>query len=35
MTNSDSLLGRSRLYEKLTKEQLSALDRATVPAVSP
>ena len=33
MSNRNSLLGRSRPSEKLTREQLAALDKATVPPV--
>lgn len=35
MTNRNSLLGRSRPSEKLTRKEVSALDRATVPPVPP
>ena len=35
MTNRNSLLGRSRPSEKLTREQLAALDQVTAPPVSP
>ena len=31
MTNRNSLLGRSRPREKLTREEIAALDKATVP----
>ncbi len=33
MSNRNSLLGRSKASEKLTREQLAALDKATVPPV--
>ena len=33
MTNRNSLLGRSKPSEKLTREQLAALDKVTVPPV--
>ena len=33
MSNRNSLLGRSKASEKLTGEQLAALDKATVPPV--
>ena len=33
MTNRNSLLGRSKPSEKLTGEQLAALDKATAPPV--
>ena len=33
MSNRNSLLGRSKPSEKLTGEQLAALDKVTVPAV--
>ena len=35
MSNRNSLLGRSKPSEKLTREQLAALDKVTVPAVLP
>ena len=35
MSNRNSLLGRSKPSEKLTREQLSALDKVTVPPVPP
>ena len=35
MSNRNSLLGRSRLSEKLTREEVAALDKVTVPAVPP
>ena len=35
MTNRNSLLGRSRPREKLTREEIAALDEATVPPVPP
>ena len=35
MTNRNSLLGRSKPSEKLTGEELAALDRATAPPVPP
>ena len=35
MTNRNSLLGRSKPSEKLTGEQLAALDKVTAPPVSP
>ena len=33
MSNRNSLLGRSKPSEKLTREQLAALDKVTVPPV--
>ena len=33
MSNRNSLLGRSKPSEKLTGEELAALDKVTVPAV--
>ena len=35
MTNRNALLGRSRPREKLTREEIAALDEATVPPVPP
>ena len=35
MTNRNSLLGRSKPRDKLTREQLAALDKVTVPPVPP
>ena len=35
MTNRNSLLGRSKPSEKLTGEELAALDKVTVPPVPP
>ena len=35
MSNRNSLLGRSKPSEKLTGEELAALDKVTVPAVPP
>ena len=35
MTNRNSLLGRSRPREKLTREEIAALDKATVPPAPP
>ena len=35
MSNRNSLLGRSKPSEKLTGEELAALDKVTVPAVLP
>ena len=35
MSNRNSLLGRSRPREKLTGEELAALDKVTVPPVPP
>ena len=35
MTNRNSLLGRSKPNEKLTGEELAALDKVTVPPVPP
>ena len=35
MTNRNSLLGRSKPRERLTKEEIAALDRATVPPAPP
>ena len=35
MTNRNSLLGRSRPSEKLTREEIAALDKMTVPPVPP
>ena len=35
MTNRNSLLGRSKPSEKLTGEQLTALDKVAAPPVSP
>ena len=35
MTNRNRLLGRSRPSEKLTREEIAALDKMTVPPVSP
>ena len=35
MTNKTSLLGRSRPRERLTREEIAALDGATVPPVPP
>ena len=35
MTNRNSLLGRSRPRERLTREEIAALDEATVPPVPP
>ena len=33
MSNRNSLLGRSKASEKLTREEVAALDKATVPPV--
>ena len=35
MTNRNSLLGRSKPREKLTREEIAALDEVTVPPVPP
>ena len=35
MTNRNSLLGRSKAREKLTREELAALDKVTAPPVPP
>ena len=35
MTNRNLLLGRSKPSEKLTREEIAALDQATVPPASP
>ena len=35
MTNRNLLLGRSKPSEKLTREEIAALDKATVPPASP
>ena len=35
MTNRNLLLGRSKPSEKLTREEIAALDKATVPPVPP
>ena len=35
MTNRNSLLGRSKPSEKLTGEEVAALDKVTVPPVPP
>ena len=35
MTNRNLLLGRSKPSEKLTKDEISALDKVTVPPVPP
>ena len=35
MTNRNSLLGRSKPREKLTREEIAALDEATVPPAPP
>ena len=35
MSNRNSLLGRSKPSEKLTREELSALDKVTVPPAPP
>ena len=35
MTNRNSLLGRSKHREKLTREEIAALDEVTVPPVPP
>ena len=35
MTNRNSLLGRSKPRGKLTREEIAALDEATVPPVQP
>ena len=35
MTNRNSLLGRSKPSEKLTREEIAALDKVTVPPVPP
>ena len=35
MTNRNSLLGRSRPREKLTREEITALDKVTTPPVPP
>ena len=35
MTNRNSLLGRAKPSEKLTREEIAALDKATVPPVPP
>ena len=35
MANRNALLGRSRPREKLTREEIAALDKATVPPVPP
>ena len=35
MTNRNLLLGRSKPSEKLTKEEIAALDKVTVPPVHP
>ena len=35
MTNRNSLLGRAKPNEKLTGDQIAALDKATVPLVPP
>ena len=35
MTNRNSLLGRAKPSEKLTKDEISALDKVTVPPVPP
>ena len=35
MTNRNSLLGRSKPREKLTREEIAALDEATVPPEPP
>ena len=35
MTNRNSLLGRAKPSEKLTREEISSLDKVTVPAASP
>ena len=35
MTNRNSVLGRSKPSEKLTGEELAALDKVTIPPVSP
>ena len=35
MTNRNLLLGRSKLSEKLTREEIAALDKVTTPPVPP
>ena len=35
MTNRNSLLGRAKPSEKLTREEIAALDKATVPPAPP
>ena len=35
MSNRNALLGRSKASEKLTREQLAALDKVTIPPVPP
>ena len=35
MANRNALLGRSRPREKLTREEITALDKATVPPALP
>ena len=35
MTNRSRLLGRSKPSEKLTREEIAALDQATVPPTPP